>query len=163
MKICLECQTVITSRTAKKFCCQGCASTYNNRGVRRHGQPKGTCIQCSNEKSSVRRKFCSSKCSGDARRKYTAEQREIIERTQTRHRSARYRASLINQTPDDADLDLIKDIYKNCPKGYEVDHIFPISKGGLHHQNNLQYLTVNENRSKGNKVLTKKADDANIK
>lgn len=41
--------------------------------------------------------------------------------------------------------------YMNCPLGYEVDHIIPISKGGKHHVENLQYLTPEENRSKGNK------------
>lgn len=42
--------------------------------------------------------------------------------------------------------------YKNCPEGYEVDHIIPISKGGKHMLQNLQYLTIYENRSKGNKI-----------
>ncbi len=32
---------------------------------------------------------------------------------------------------------------------HEVDHIIPISKGGLHHQDNLQILTQQENRKKG--------------
>ena len=49
----------------------------------------------------------------------------------------------------------IKEFYENCPEGYEVDHILPL-KGinicGLHTINNLQYLTVRDNRSKGNKV-----------
>ena len=66
---------------------------------------------------------------------------------------AKYRASKRNQTPEDADLKLIHEFYVNCPEGYEVDHIIPISKGGLHHQDNLQYLTIFENRSKGNKIL----------
>lgn len=49
---------------------------------------------------------------------------------------------------------LIGKFYKNCPKGYEVDHIIPISKGGLHKLSNLQYLTFKENRSKKDKILT---------
>lgn len=44
---------------------------------------------------------------------------------------------------------LIKDIYNDCPKGYEVDHIRPLIKGGMHHPNNLQCLTLKANRSKG--------------
>ena len=42
--------------------------------------------------------------------------------------------------------------YKNCPKGYEVDHIIPVSKGGKHRLSNLQYLTKEDNRRKSNKV-----------
>ncbi len=47
---------------------------------------------------------------------------------------------------------LIGKFYKNCPEGYEVDHIIPISKGGLHCLCNLQYLTIEDNRRKGAKL-----------
>ncbi len=47
---------------------------------------------------------------------------------------------------------LIGRFYKNCPQGYEVDHIVPISKGGKHCLSNLQYLTKEENRRKSNKL-----------
>lgn len=43
---------------------------------------------------------------------------------------------------------LIGRFYKNCPKGYEVDHIIPVSRGGKHTLSNLQYLTREENRRK---------------
>ncbi len=46
---------------------------------------------------------------------------------------------------------LIGQFYKNCPQGYEVDHIHPISKGGKHCLSNLQYLTKEENRRKSSK------------
>lgn len=35
---------------------------------------------------------------------------------------------------------------------HEVDHIIPVSKGGLHHQDNLQVLPWLENRAKGAKL-----------
>lgn len=52
--------------------------------------------------------------------------------------------------------DGIAEFYKNCPEGYQVDHIIPLqgkTVSGLHVLNNLQYLTVTENASKGNKYL----------
>ena len=42
--------------------------------------------------------------------------------------------------------------YKNCPPGYEVDHIIPVSRGGKHRLSNLQYLTKEENRRKSNRL-----------
>jgi len=50
----------------------------------------------------------------------------------------------------------IEDIYLNCPKGYEVDHIIPLygkNVSGFHITKNLQYLTPQENKSKGNKFI----------
>jgi hypothetical protein len=58
-------------------------------------------------------------------------------------------------TPSWADLEKIKEIYQNCPKGYEVDHIIPLRGklvNGLHVPNNLQYLTSEDNRKKSNNV-----------
>lgn len=49
----------------------------------------------------------------------------------------------------------MQEIYKQCPPGYEVDHIYPINgtnSCGLHVPWNLQYLTTGENRSKSNKL-----------
>jgi hypothetical protein len=43
-------------------------------------------------------------------------------------------------------------IYKNCPDGYHIDHIIPLSKGGLHHPLNLQYLPAEVNCSKNNNI-----------
>lgn len=66
--------------------------------------------------------------------------------------SARYRARQINNIPSDADKLLIRLIFKYCPAGYEVDHIIPLSKDGVHHQDNFQYLTSRENKRKSNKL-----------
>ena len=72
--------------------------------------------------------------------------------------SSRRRANKIIATPSWANLEKIKEIYKNCPKGYHVDHIIPLRSEyvcGLHVENNLQYLTAKENREKSNKIIDK--------
>jgi 5-methylcytosine-specific restriction endonuclease McrA len=87
------------------------------------------------------------------------EQRQRVKTKQNGYQQKR-RALLKNQLPDDANLNLIQEFYrmaelktKETGIPHEVDHIIPISKGGLHHQNNLQVITRTENRSKGNKIL----------
>lgn len=76
-----------------------------------------------------------------------------------RNRSQRCLDSLANhdkrklRIPVWSEAILIKQFYDSCPKGYEVDHIIPLlgaSVSGLHVISNLQYLTVAQNRSKGN-------------
>lgn len=51
------------------------------------------------------------------------------------------------------DQDMIK-IYMECPDGFQVDHIIPISHelvSGLHVPWNMQYLSKRENMAKSNK------------
>ncbi len=66
---------------------------------------------------------------------------------------AGYRARKLKATPQWADLQKIKEIYKNCPNDFHVDHIIPL-KGknvcGLHVETTLQYLTAKENIHKSN-------------
>ncbi|MDV7390053.1 HNH endonuclease signature motif containing protein, partial [Arthrospira platensis SPKY1] len=49
----------------------------------------------------------------------------------------------------ESERDAMEEFYKNCPEGYEVDHIKPLSKGGTHTLDNVQYLTIIENKLKG--------------
>jgi hypothetical protein len=56
-----------------------------------------------------------------------------------------YRARKYNAIVETSDLKLIRKIYENCPDGYHVDHIKSLATGGLHHQDNLQYLEISEN------------------
>jgi hypothetical protein len=64
------------------------------------------------------------------------------------------KAMQLDRVPKWADIDKIKEIYLNCPKGYHVDHIVPLQGAlvsGFHVENNLQYLTAEENLKKHNK------------
>ena len=68
-------------------------------------------------------------------------------------RSATYRASRLQRTPAWANLNDIKEIYQNCPKGFHVDHIIPLrgtTVSGLHVKENLQYLSAIDNIRKRN-------------
>lgn len=74
---------------------------------------------------------------------------------------ARRRAQKLQAMPSWADKNKIKDIYKNCPKGWHVDHIVPLQGEnvcGLHVENNLQYLTRADNIEKSNKYETPEPD-----
>lgn len=57
-----------------------------------------------------------------------------------------------------ADHDKIDEMYRNRPKGYEVDHIIPLNGktvSGLHVHTNLQYLPSEENKLKSNSYLAR--------
>lgn len=69
-------------------------------------------------------------------------------------RTNKRRANKLHATPSWADLDAIKEFYKNCPEGKSVDHIIPLQGKkvcGLHVLENLQYLCKKENSRKHNK------------
>jgi 5-methylcytosine-specific restriction endonuclease McrA len=76
-------------------------------------------------------------------------------------RNAQYSKRLTERTPAWADNKKIIEFYKNCPKGYHVDHIIPLNGkkvSGLHIETNLQYLTKKENLKKSNKYPIKYSD-----
>lgn len=70
------------------------------------------------------------------------------------HKSAKRRATKLQQTPAWSEELAIKRFYANCPEGYHVDHDIPLQGeivSGLHVLGNLRYLPASENMSKGNK------------
>ena len=136
-----------------KFCSSSCSAMFNNRLTPKRKATLYKCVHCSTEFTG-RSKYCSNSCYDIDRRKYkTKEEKVEATRKKVREVSANYRAKVRNQTPPNADRTAIKEFYDNCPKGHEVDHIIPISKGGLHTLENLQYLTIAENRRKSNKII----------
>ncbi|NRB25134.1 HNH endonuclease signature motif containing protein [Shewanella sp.] len=78
----------------------------------------------------------------------------------TRAYGARYRATKLAQTPTMSEEELrhieyfylCAEIFKShTSTDYHVDHVKPLSKGGLHHPINLQVLTAKANLTKGAK------------
>lgn len=70
----------------------------------------------------------------------------------------KYQAAKKNACPawlTKAQIKEMQNIYVNCPKGYEVDHIIPLQGKevrGLHVPWNLRYLKISDNRKKSNKL-----------
>ena len=143
---CRHCNATLTKKQI--FCNSSCAASFNNKGVRRHGKEKQNCLVCSNPTKSNERKYCSRVCFGIASRKTDKHKQARNAAAQSKYRAHNYRV-----VAPDADKKAIKEIYLNCPHGYEVDHIIPLARGGLHHQNNLQYLPKLVNRKKGKKMV----------
>ena len=94
--------------------------------------------------------------------KYLERSRKDREKYGHRHRAvvAKRRAVKLNATPLWADFEKINKIYEEAVRltketgiQYEVDHIIPLQGeniSGLHVENNLQIITMRENRIKSN-------------
>lgn len=152
MRICECCGKELISRYQRRYCSRSCG----NRGKTRHGtpgrfQPK-PCGFCGKEHSNP--KYCSISCGMKAVQHKRFPPGTRLQRLRLKNLlcTQRYYAKRFGQTPVDADREKIKAFYAACPDGHEVDHVIPISRGGLHHQDNLQYLPMLDNRRKSNKL-----------
>lgn len=151
-KQCTKCNSVLPYENRKnRFCSISCSSAGNKNRLSHGKYQKKECPVCNTVTHS---QYCSKKCAGIGRSKYkTDEERIHARRRMQRESYARYTAKKKYQTPVDEDLSAIKEFYKKCPDGHEVDHRIPISKGGPHSITNLQYLTISENRKKWCKIM----------
>lgn len=152
---CTQCTIILPqSKKNNKFCSRSCSAVHNNaavKGTLKYDRP--LCRHCNNPTKWKDSTYCSIACAAAGSRKYNPEEAAVVRKNRVREVSANYRAKVLAQTPPDADRAAMREFYANCPQGYEVDHIIPISKGGLHTLENLQYLTITENRRKSNKIL----------
>ena len=139
---CLQCNT---NTTNPKFCSKSCSAIYHNS--RRPLPERPACQICGTRTKSNKSKFCSHQCSAKSR--FSDSNAKLSNRL----RQARWRAKGYRKLHPSANSKTINEIYKNCPEGYEVDHIVPLSLGGWHHEDNLQYLTIIENRRKSNRFI----------
>lgn len=140
-----QCKHCGNSTTNAKFCSRSCSASYNNKGIRRHGSDPIKCKKCG--KKTRNKQYCSNSCSAQYRHK------DADPKLSNKLRQSRYRAKGYRKLHSEANAEKIKEIYQNCPIGYEVDHIVPLSLGGWHHEDNLQYLTTKENRTKSNRFI----------
>lgn len=105
-----------------------------------------TCLECNRIKS---RKFTQENPEKNKRKcklHYEANKARYIE-------SAYRRLGKLKQRIFPHEVSRIKQIYDDCPEGHEVDHQIPLTHPkvcGLHCVANLQYLTIQANRSKFN-------------
>lgn len=102
-----------------------------------------------------KRSFCSHSCS--TKFKYLGEDHK---RAVLNSIAARRRCRMKDAFDETANQEKINGIYCDAKQltektgiPHEVDHIIPISKGGKHHENNLQIITMSENRKKHTKIV----------
>lgn len=137
---CKDLECIITDCTKKQWA-KGLCSTHYRR-LQRHGDPN----------------FINPKCNRDGKTKerrdeYYSKWLKANWKDQMAYRAAR-KSRVKQATPRWANLVLIQDFYKKCPKGYHVDHDIPLlgkNVSGLHVIENLKYLLALENLKKGNK------------
>jgi len=143
---CLRCNTETTN---PKFCSKSCAAAWNNsHSTKRPKAARKPCIVCGKPVKQAVAAYCSKACSSSRLIKPQEHHQAMNALRQSRYRAKKYRTMA-----SDADHEKIKQIYLNCPAGHEVDHIIPVSRGGLHHEDNLQYLPILANRRKGNRLV----------
>ena len=155
----ISCNKILI-KSQKKYCSFSCQRQKNIADglpsnltkyiiiKKQNAKPKTSkpCYYCN--KKTTNPKYCSEECSQKASIMYTKEER-LAKRNSNWWC---YQMKKRQQMPPWADEDKIKEIYQNRPKGYHVDHIHPISKGGLHVHYNLQYLPAIDNIKKSNKI-----------
>ena len=156
----------------------GCSDALIKQKIKKYGLNKPHKLECENKKRYVectceycgdnfkqqpfrltnkkwnRIKYCSHKCSSDARFLGEDHKRSIANSI-----AARRRSIMKNCLDPERNECKIKEIYHEAKKiteetgiPHEVDNIIPISKGGKHHEDNLRVITRSENRKKGNKI-----------
>jgi len=140
--------------------CKRCGATKKIRIWRRRpntGERYRTvrCHICYNKRSNVPNNANSLEWQRENREHLRAYQREYY-KNKYKERNGTNAKRLRERTVYD-DKKEIAEFYRNCPKGFHVDHIVPLNGknvSGLHTVSNLQYLPATENLRKSNEWNT---------
>lgn len=173
-------QLYIVENKSRKECADffGCSDPLIKQKIRKYGLQKPKHLEnknkerketlyCENCKSAFivsrfratskkwKLRFCSHSCSSKFRYLGEDHKRAVLNSIY-----ARRRCRMRDAFDETANQQKISDIYceakiisKETGIPHEVDHIIPISKGGKHHEDNLQIITMSENRKKRNKIM----------
>ena len=164
VKVC-ELKECNTKHTNPKFCSRSCSAKVSNIGKQRNKKYFDTlfgekeernCRYCGNIFFSRRHKttvFCNEYC--------WLKHHRIPDNIREEHFKAKNRYYAMRHYEKYYDIksqivgneELIKVIYLLCPKGFDVDHIIPISRGGKTHEDNLRYMWYKDNRYVKNNSL----------
>ena len=134
--------------------CRKCGSTKKiaiwNKGSKDKKHYKTSrCVACNNRYSNNKNSL-----------KWQRENREHLRAYQREYYKDKYKernginAKRLRERQVYDDKKEIAEFYRNCPKGFHVDHIIPLNGrnvSGLHTIGNLQYLLATENLHKYNK------------
>jgi len=146
-KKCIICGRVVVGRCDKVLCSEECKSRH----------VLNMSLEWYKKNKNIKKEYDKEYLKNNRQKKADAIKR-FYERHPERSREhvAKRRSSLLKRVPLWANLDDIKNFYRNCPKEFHVDHIIPLkgkTVSGLHVLNNLQYLPAMENIKKSNHYL----------
>jgi len=178
MRVCSKCKTEIgLEEFGKAHWCKLCCKEYRDKNKDKIKVAKKKHYESSKEKILKKCKedyFRYEDRIKEYNKEYSKKNREKINRKKRATYkvspenklalNGKYRANKINGTPSsltEEDNSMIREFYKEAKKleketgiKHHVDHIIPLSKGGLHAPQNLQVLTATDNIIKGDSLVT---------
>lgn len=156
---CVECNKELTkeqrreSKGKRKFCSRSCNAKASNRGKPcRNGGFKVTrnCPTCKKDfvcGNADSKKYCSRDCQIISITKYhTPEEKLRNKRAKNRIYQLEHYAKYWKGKKITGNRKLMNEIWYRRPDGYDVDHIIPVTRDGEHHEDNLRYMNIDDNR-----------------
>ena len=178
MRVCSKCKAEMDLKEfGKAHWCKLCCKEYRNKNKEKIKAAKKKHYDSNKERILEKCKEDYSKYKDrikEYNKEYSKKNRDKINnkkratyRTSPENKLAlngRYRANKTNGTPvslTKEESNMIREFYKEAKRleketgiKYHVDHIVPLSKGGLHIPQNLQVLTATDNIIKGDNLVT---------